>query len=173
MGLGPLKCDSCELPVPQAGQKVDTLYFLPRADLDFNDPRCLSLFLDAVSRIPNSGRPIQSVTRVKLRKRGNLPGLVGQTTYMMQGYQTSQNGKTRPRNKNVVTFYSTLLSRLSDDAVAAVMVHELAHAWLNEHVGPEASTQREEDADILAEMWGFGTQLRALESETDPVPSKH
>jgi hypothetical protein len=34
------------------------------------------------------------------------------------------------------------------------MAHESAHAWLNEHVGPEASKQREDDADILGGVGG-------------------
>ena len=69
----------------------------------------------------------------------------------------------------MITFYSDLLNRLSDDAVIGVMAHELAHAWLNEHIGPEASKQREEDADYLAEMWGFDQQLSALSNETEPA----
>ena len=51
----------------------------------------------------------------------------------------------------------------------AVMAHELAHAWLNEHIRPEASSAREDDADMLAEMWGFDGELEALASETEPV----
>jgi len=53
--------------------------------------------------------------------------------------------------------------------VVAVMAHELAHAWLNEHLRPEASKTREDDADMLAEMWGFEAELAALAEQTEPL----
>jgi predicted SprT family Zn-dependent metalloprotease len=106
---------------------------------------------------------------VKLRKRGTLRGLVGLTTFSVEGYQMNQKGEFKPKGRHEITFYSSILDRLSEDAVVAVIAHELAHAWLNEHVAPEASKQREEDADLLAEMWGFRSELRALERETEPV----
>jgi predicted SprT family Zn-dependent metalloprotease len=98
-----------------------------------------------------------------------LRGLVGLTTFSMEEYQMSQKGEFKPKGRHEITFYSSLLDKLSEDSVVAVMAHELAHAWLNEHVGPEASKQREEDADMLAEMWGFESEIQALESETEPV----
>jgi len=81
----------------------------------------------------------------------------------------NQKGESKPNGKHEITFYSSLLDRLSDDAVVAVMAHELAHAWLNEHLRPEASEQREEDADMLAEMWGFEHEIQVLERETEPI----
>jgi hypothetical protein len=145
------------------------MLFLPTAKLDFSDARYHSLLLSTLSRIPNSGLPVKSVSRVKLRKRGTLRGLVGLTTFSVEGYQMSRRGEFKPKGRHEITFYSSILDRLSEDAVVAVMVHELAHAWLNEHVGPEASRQREEDADLLAEMWGFQSEMGALEQETEPV----
>jgi len=149
--------------------KRDPLRFLPVAKLDFSDMWYRNLFLSTVSRISNSGLPVGSVSKVKLRKRGTLRGLVGLTTFSVEGYQMSQKGEFRPQGRHEITFYRSLLDRLSEDAVVAVMAHELAHAWLNEHVGPEASKQREQDADILAEMWGFSSEIQALERETEPV----
>ena len=70
---------------------------------------------------------------------------------------------------HTITFYTNLLDQLTDKAVMAVMAHELAHAWLNEHLRPEASKVRENDADMLAEMWGFESELAALAEETEPV----
>jgi len=144
------------------------LSFLPRADFVLPDPRYMSLLLGTVSMIPKNGRPIESITSIRLRKKGCLPGLVGLTTYSMREYRKERT-RVPPTCRHVITFYSNLLSRLSDDAVMGVMAHELAHAWLNEHVGPEASKQREEDADCLAEMWGFDQQLSALSNETEPA----
>lgn len=68
-----------------------------------------------------------------------------------------------------ITFYTDLLYRLSDDAKAAVIAHELAHAWLNEHERPEQSKRREKQADDLAREWGFGEELAQLDKETEPV----
>jgi len=142
---------------------------VPRADVRIEDSRYRHLLMSTLSLIPKSGRPIQSVTTIKLRKKGSLPGLVGLTRYQMQEYRTGGRYRDAPSSRHVITFYSGLLEHLSDDSVMAVMAHELAHAWLNEHIGPEASMRREEDADILAEMWGFGKELAALSEETEPI----
>jgi predicted SprT family Zn-dependent metalloprotease len=137
-----MKCDDCGELSLNAGPRTRGKAFLPNATLNFQEERYLHLFLHTVSQIPTSGRPICSVAEVRLRKRGTLPGLVGLTTYLInEGYQTNLNG-VRPSDRHVVTFYGTLLNKLSDEAVEAVMAHELAHAWLNEHIGPEASKQR-------------------------------
>ncbi len=74
---------------------------------------------------------------------------------------------SRPRQ--TITFYSSLMDALSDRAATAVMAHELAHAWLNEHVRPEESQRREEEADSLALEWGFKPELDALDREADTV----
>jgi len=163
-----LKCEAC---TGEADRPIETgrLHLLPAAELDLADARYRNLFLNTVSRIPDSGLPVKSVSRVKLRKRGTLRGLVGLTTFSVEGYQMNQKGEFKPKGKHEITFYSSILDRLSEDAVVAVIAHELAHAWLNEHVGPEASKQREEDADLLAEMWGFQPEIRALERETEPL----
>ena len=49
-----------------------------------------------------------------------------------------------------------------------VIVHELAHAWLNEHVAPRSSRRREREADELGRRLGYGRYLDALDAETDP-----
>jgi hypothetical protein len=58
---------------------------------------------------------------------------------------------------------------LSAPAVMAIIAHELAHAWLNEHVSPEESSNRERQADALAREWGFGPELDALDKEAETV----
>lgn len=75
------------------------------------------------------------------------------------------------RPQQTITFYSFLLDALSDEAAVGVMVHELAHAWLNEHVRPEESRAREREADALARDWGFGPELEALDREAETVQS--
>jgi len=97
-----------------------------------------------------------------------LPGVVGLTTFSLESY--APNGVAREESGcHTITFYTNLMDKLTDRAVVAVMAHELAHAWLNEHLRPEASKTREDDADMLAEMWGFDGKLAALAEQTEPL----
>jgi hypothetical protein len=166
-----LDCEDCVsvLRSAEIAPSTNPHPIVPKADVRIEDSRYRRLLMNTLSLIPKSGRPIQSLTTIKLRKKGSLPGLVGLTRYQMQEYRTGGRYRDAPSSRHVITFYSSLLERLSDDSVKAVMAHELAHAWLNEHIGPEASMRREEDADILAEMWGFGKELAALAEETEPI----
>ena len=92
------------------------------------------------------------------------------TTFFVEGY--APNGIAREESgAHTITFYTNLMDKLTDRAVVAVMAHELAHAWLNEHLRPEASEAREDDADLLADMWGFEVELAALAEQTEPVHS--
>jgi hypothetical protein len=51
---------------------------------------------------------------------------------------------------------SDMLKRYGDDNVAmAVIAHELAHYYLNHHLGDEYSLVLEKEADDLAKKWGF------------------
>jgi hypothetical protein len=145
------------------------LFLIPRAGFEFSDEKYLKLLKSCVSRIPKSGRPINTLTKVKLRKRGSMEGLVGLTKFTLQDYKAREGDSPQAVGNHVVTFYAELMRELSDKAAMAVMAHELAHAWLNEHVRPEASKQREADADMLAEMWGFDKELAALATETEPL----
>jgi len=150
------------------GMADDLLAFIPNVSVNIDNPRYGMLLHQCVSRIPKSGIPIQLETRIRLKSKGSLPGVVGLTTFLVEGY-SSRGSKRGAIGLHTVTFYTRLLSQLSDKAVMAVMAHELAHAWLNEHIRPEASKRREEDADLLAEMWGFEPELRALSEETEPL----
>jgi len=79
------------------------------------------------------------------------------------------HGKAGEEGVQSITFYVDLLSQLSETASVGVIAHELAHAWLNEHVSPEESQVREREADALARRWGFGRELDALDDETEPI----
>lgn len=160
-----MHCQECAV---SEGVGNDPSSFLTNATVNIGNPRLLSLFVECISRIPMNGNPIRLDAEVRLRRRGRLSGLVGLTTFSVVGYSTGRV-RQRPSGSHTLTFYGDLMGQLSDRAVMAVMAHELAHAWLNEHVSPEASASREEDADILAEMWGFEAELSALTAETDPV----
>jgi Zn-dependent protease with chaperone function len=121
---------------------------------------------EALSSFPSDVPPLRSVAEIRMEKMATQ-GTVGLTTYRIR------SGPGRGRNsadhgKQKITFYSELLDRLSDDAATGVIVHELAHAWLNEHVSPRSSRRREREADELARRWGYGRYLDALDAETDP-----
>ena len=162
-------CNECE---GEAGRKPvrSSVQFLENGTVRMPNPRYMALLHECLHRIPSSGRPVQLRTEVRLRRRGTLPGVVGLMTYYVEGY--APNGVAREESgAHTITFYTNLMDKLTDRAVVAVMAHELAHAWLNEHLRPEASEAREDDADMLAEMWGFEEELAALAEQTEPVSS--
>jgi hypothetical protein len=125
------------------------------------------LIREALSIFPSEAPPLRSVAEIRLRKRA-IRGTVGLTTYRSKGSSHGGDRRTADRGKQMITFYSELLDQLSDEAAMGVIVHELAHAWLNEHVSPRSSKRREAEADELARAWGYGRYLDALDAETDP-----
>lgn len=126
------------------------------------DERFRRLFVHAATRPPKTTPRITTVKAVSLSRRPTKT-LVGLTRYSRIRFFFL----SRPRQ--TITFYSSLMGALSDGAATAVIAHELAHAWLNEHVSPEESKPREEEADRLARGWGFGPELDALDREADTV----
>jgi hypothetical protein len=146
-----------------------TSTILGSAEVDIADPRLRRLFSAALSRIPSSWATIETVQSVRLRSRGSRPGLVGLTTWSDEsGRQSGGLVPERLAGTQKITFYTGLLTRISEEAIIGVMAHEVAHAWLNEHDHPEESKKREVEADELARRWGFGDELEALARETDP-----
>jgi len=131
--------------------------------LEISDPALLRLFSDALSKIPSDVPPLRSVTSMRLRRRGNMRGVVG-LTWCGVRYGRSDTGVTQ-----TITFYTDLLYELSDRARTAVIAHELAHAWLNEHERPEQSREREREADEVARGWGFGGDLAQLDEEAESI----
>lgn len=165
-----MHCPECSEAGDDALRSNYSLRFVPAATVKVANPRYRALLLDCISRISPNGAPLKFPTEIRLRRRGDLPGIVGLTTFSLDGYAPKGVG-VASQGQHTITFYTDLLNRLSRRAVIAIMAHELAHAWLNEHIRPEASKAREEDADMLAEMWGFGPELEALAAETEPLDS--
>ena len=108
---------------------------------------------ETLSSFPAGVPPLRSVVEVRMRKRATH-GTVGLTTYRTAGSRLVGGRRTADRGSQTITFYSELLDQLSDDAAKGVVVHELAHAWLNEHVSPKSSRRREAEADELARSLG-------------------
>lgn len=129
------------------------------------DRRFLRLLHDAVVRPPPSVKRIATVRSVIL-SRHPTKTMVGLTRY-----STVRRIIVFSKPRQTLTFYSDLLNQLSDQAAEGVIAHELSHAWLNEHVLPFQSTEREKEADALARDWGFGAELKALDAEAETVPS--
>lgn len=122
---------------------------------------------DVLSEFPAKAPPLRSVVEVKVRKKATR-GTVGLTTYRDTESRFIGVRDTVERGAQTITFYRELLDQLSDDAAKGVIAHELAHAWLNEHVSPQSSRPREAEADEVARSWGYGRYLDALDAETDP-----
>ena len=161
-------CSTCEEERPKRSHRENGLRFLKNGTVRVGNPRYVTLLHECLHRIPTSGHPVRLRTEIRLRRRGSLPGVVGLTTFYVDGY--APNGVAKEESgAHTITFYTNLMDKLTDRAVVAVMAHELAHAWLNEHLRPEASGTREDDADMLAEMWGFEEELAALAEQTEPV----
>jgi len=116
-------------------------------------------------------RPPSSVPRITTVRSITLSGRPTKTTVGLTRYSRVRYFVLLSRPRQTITFYSSLLDALSDPAATAVMAHELAHAWLNEHVRPEESREREREADALAREWGFGPELDALDREAVTVQS--
>lgn len=133
--------------------------------LGSRDARFRRLFRAATRRPPASVPRITTVSSVTLSSRPTKT-MVGLTEYSRVRYFLVLS---RPRQ--TITFYSDLFDALSDSAATAVIAHELAHAWLNEHARPEESKAREREADDLARSWGFGPELDALDREAETVNS--
>jgi hypothetical protein len=165
-----MHCPECSEADEATVRSNLSLHFVPAATVKVVSRRYRTLLSYCLSRIPPNGAPLRFPTEIRLRRRGDLPGIVGLTTFSLEGYAPRGFGVSN-QGRHTITFYTDLLNRLSRRAVVAIMAHELAHAWLNEHIRPEASKVREEDADMLAEMWGFGPELEALAAETEPLDS--
>ena len=138
---------------------------LGRAEYRAESLRLRALMGEALSSFPAEVPPLRSVVQVRMRKKATR-GTVGLTTYRRDDSSPTGGGKTAVRAAQTITFFSELLDRLSNDAAKGVIVHELAHAWLNEHVAPRSSRHREAEADELARSWGYGSYLDALDAET-------
>ena len=131
--------------------------------LDARDKRFRRLFREAIRRPPPSVPRITTVRSVSISQRPT------KTTVGLTRYSRVRFFLVFSRPQQTMTFYSSLLNALSDSAAMAVIAHELAHAWLNEHVKPEESKEREREADSLARDWGFGPELDALDREAETV----
>ncbi len=129
------------------------------------DQRFRRLFRSANLRPPSSVPRITTVRSISLSSRPTKT-MVGLTRYSRVRYFLVFS---KPRQ--TITFYSLLFDALSDLGATAVIAHELAHAWLNEHVRPEESREREGQADALARDWGFDRELDALDGEAETVNS--
>ena len=142
---------------------------LVNARVELANERLEDLLSEALARIPKGIQPIKSVQSVRSRARGPSAGFVGLTTYSLADRYGQRSSSPGGGAKQTITFYRELLDLLSDRATVAVIVHELAHAWLNEHVSPEESKERERETDELVARWGFSEELGALDSEAESM----
>jgi hypothetical protein len=130
--------------------------------------RLWTLIGEVLSSFPSKVPPLESIAEIRTRKRA-IRGTVGLTTYRRASSSPGRGRKKADKGTQIITISNDLFDQLSDEAAKGVIVHELAHAWLNEHVSPRSSKRREEEADRLARVWGYGKYLDSLDAETYPV----
>jgi len=152
-----------QLRAQSKGKQKSADIIAGRYALSTKSTRFRRLFKEALRRPPESIPRITSVRSVALSNRPTKT-IVGLTRYSDLKFLMVFS-----RPSQTITFYSILFDALSDRAALAVIAHELAHAWLNEHVRPEESRNRELEADRLARKWGFGAELDALDREAETV----
>ena len=104
------------------------------------------------SGFPSEVAPLRSVVEIRARRKATK-GTVGLTTYRSARSRPARGASKPDKGVQTITFYSELLDQLSDEAATGVIVHELAHAWLNEHLSPLSSIRSETEADELARSW--------------------
>ncbi len=144
--------------------------FLKGIDFNIHDERIKNLILQTVDNMPPDALEISSLGSIQLSDLSPTETLAALTTHSsydvtIMNDEGNEWDETRTRQK--ITLYRDILNNLSDLSVKAIIAHEIAHAWLNEHVNPESSEQRENDSDDLARKWGFTRELLTLENETD------
>lgn len=128
-----------------------------------NDKRIRKILGDALRRPPGNVPRITSVRSVVLSRHPT------RTTVGLTRYSRVRHIIVFSKPRQTITLYVDLLDGLSDRAAEGVIAHELAHAWLNEHVKPEESSKREVEADRLAKQWGFSPELAALDREAETL----
>ena len=126
------------------------------------DNSSYNLLAETLARIPK-GFGLGSLDRIDFLERNVTKTVAITHIYKANDVEDDHSGIQRIR------VYSVLLAKLSKKARIGVIAHELAHVWLTEHSGSEASIKREEEADALARRWGFRPELDALDSETYTV----
>ncbi|MFQ6010612.1 MAG: hypothetical protein ACE5KG_00355 [Nitrososphaerales archaeon] len=139
-------------------------------DLRIYDERIRDLVLQTVEGMPPDALDISSLRSIRLYEvspTDTLAALTRHNSYDVTVRDSKGTEWDETRTRQEITFYRDILNNLSDLSVKAIVAHEIAHAWLNEHRKPEASPQRERESDELARKWGFAKELLALENETD------
>jgi hypothetical protein len=119
-------------------------------------------------RLPEGVWPIHSLSGIRVNPRIKDDNTAAMTYYNTGG-DRFRLSKEAIHLKQRITFYSHYLDRLPDKAVVAIMAHEISHAWLNDHIGPEQSDRREKQVDRLVLKWGFRPEVDNLNQEAVSV----
>ena len=133
------------------------------------DERVDRLVNRVVSKMPSEALDIPSLSSLRLLATsldGKLAALTRVTIYESTMRDESGREWIEENMGQEITLYRDLINALSDGAAMAVIAHEVAHAWLNHHVRPEDSKEREMESDELARKWGFTEEMASLDDET-------
>jgi hypothetical protein len=137
-------------------------YYSNWMDIATHDDRLRSLVIETIEKLPSGALQVASLRRIVVRDQSPDGMTAGLTRY-----RDDLTDKGYVNQRQEIFLYKDILDQLSDDAVKAIVAHEFAHAWLNEHVYPVQSNERENEADNLAFNWGFHREIAALQSETE------
>jgi Zn-dependent protease with chaperone function len=137
-------------------------YYSNWVDLATHDDRLRTLVIQTIEKLPIEALQVASLRRIVVHDESPDGLTAGLTRYRDD---LTDRGYVNQRQE--IFLYKDILDQLSDNAVVAIVAHEFAHAWLNEHVYPVQSSERETEADGLAFNWGFHSEIEALESETE------
>lgn len=142
---------------------------LSGARLDVKDAAIRRAVDEALARLPPEASVIPTLRLIASKKTsegGSLAGLTRRIIYERRIYTGPAKTEEAETVVQRIELYRDIMLQLSEMSRVAVVAHELAHAWLNDNVGPEDSKKREEESDALARKWGFARELEALEDET-------
>lgn len=140
--------------------------FIHNAVLDLDGERIQYLLAKTLARINDDYMPVSTLKSIVLSDHTDeFEGCCG-LTHCSFSESESRTEEIIVNHQSII-LYMDLLQHLSHSAVIAVIAHELAHAWLNEHQFPDQSVNSETEADKLAAEWGFEEELKLLEEERD------
>jgi hypothetical protein len=138
-------------------------------EVDIKEASIDDALSEVLSRLPAQAfdlPTLRSISSKKTAKEGSYAGLTRRITYEKTIRLPGRAARSGEAVVQKIEFYRDIMEQLTPAARVAVVAHEFAHAWLNDHVGPEESKKREEESDSLAREWGFGKELDELADET-------
>jgi predicted Zn-dependent protease with MMP-like domain len=131
-----------------------------------SDERLRNIFKDTFDRLPKSVKvELDSfVTSI-----GNTPEyILGKKVqkYVYGAYTGDEISIVKIGTERCITLYENDCLTISNNAVIAVIAHELGHAYCHITINSPSS---DAEANRVASAWGFKDELAILEHERQPI----